>query len=58
MTNRTQAPNILDAVELDLQLKPVQQFTLDNQVPVYAIDAQSPKYNVCIEIEYFIFKVI
>ena len=38
MTNRTQAPNILDAVELDLQLKPVQQFTLDNQVPVYAFD--------------------
>lgn len=38
MTNRTQAPQILDAVELDLQLKPIQQFKLDNQVPVYAFD--------------------
>lgn len=38
MTNRTQAPQILDAVELNLQLKPIQQFKLDNQVPVYAFD--------------------
>ncbi len=38
MINRTKAPHILDAVELDLKLKPIQQFTLNNQVPVYAID--------------------
>lgn len=39
MLNRTQTPKIFDAVELDLQLKPVEKFTLDNGVPVYAINA-------------------
>jgi predicted Zn-dependent peptidase len=37
--NRKTAPHIKDAVEFNLQLKPCQQFTLDNGVPVYAIDA-------------------
>ncbi len=37
--NRTQAPLIKDAVEFDLHLKPCEQFTLDNGVPVYAVDA-------------------
>ena len=37
--NRKTAPHIKDAVEFNLQLKPCQKFTLDNGVPVYAIDA-------------------
>ncbi len=37
--NRTKAPLIKDAVEFDLHLKPCEQFTLDNGVPVYAVDA-------------------
>ena len=39
MTNRKETPKIFDPVELDLQLKPYRSFTLDNGVPVYAIDA-------------------
>ena len=37
--NRKTAPLIKDAVEFNLQLKPCQKFTLDNGVPVYAINA-------------------
>ncbi len=37
--NRTKAPHIKDAVEFDLQLKPYEHFTLDNGVPVYAVNA-------------------
>lgn len=37
--NRKTAPPIKDAVEFNLQLKPCEQFTLDNGVPVYAINA-------------------
>ena len=37
--NRKTAPHIKDAVEFDLQLKPYQNFKLDNDVPVYTIDA-------------------
>ncbi len=37
--NRIEAPIIKDAIEFNLQLKPYQHFTLDNGVPVYAIDA-------------------
>ena len=37
--NRTIAPRIKDAVELDLKLKPYHKLTLDNGVEVYAIDA-------------------
>lgn len=39
MPERTKQPVILDAVDLDLKLKPCTQFTLDNGVPVYAVDA-------------------
>ena len=39
MLERTKQPPILDAVELDLKLKQCNQFTLDNGLPVYAIDA-------------------
>jgi predicted Zn-dependent peptidase len=37
--NRRTAPAIKDAIEFDLKLKPYQQFTLQNGVPVYGIDA-------------------
>jgi len=39
MIDRKVQPPIVDAVELDLKLKPYKYFTLDNGVPVYAIDA-------------------
>lgn len=39
MINRTVAPPITDAVAFDLRLKPCDRYTLDNQVPVYAINA-------------------
>lgn len=37
--NRKKAPQIVDAVEMDLQLKPYEHFVLDNGVPVYSVDA-------------------
>jgi predicted Zn-dependent peptidase len=37
--DRTVAPKIVDAVDLDLRLKPYQKYTLKNGVEVYAIDA-------------------
>lgn len=37
--NRKSAPEIMDAVDMQLQLPPYQQYTLDNGVPVYSIDA-------------------
>ena len=37
--NRKTAPPIKDAIEFNLKLKPYQQFTLNNGVPVYCIDA-------------------
>jgi len=39
MINRTLAPEIKDATEFNLQLKPYEKFTLDNGVEVYAINA-------------------
>lgn len=39
MLNRKEAPAIVDAVEMKLQLKPYDHFTLGNGVPVYSIDA-------------------
>lgn len=38
MLDRTIAPPIKDAVHFNLQLKPYEHFTLDNGVPVYAVD--------------------
>ena len=38
MLNRTTPPPIVDAVEFDLKLKPVETFLLDNGIPVYSID--------------------
>ncbi len=37
--NRKLAPNIKDAIEFNLQLKPHKKFTLDNGITVYTIDA-------------------
>ena len=39
MPNRMNAPEIIDAVNMKLQLKPYDHFTLDNGIPVYSIDA-------------------
>lgn len=39
MINRKKAPEIFDAVDFDLKLKPCRQFSLDNGVQVYAVDA-------------------
>ena len=39
MLNRKTAPDIMDAVDMKLQLKPYEHFLLDNGVPVYSIDA-------------------
>jgi predicted Zn-dependent peptidase len=37
--NRSESPKIVDAVDFNLQLKKIQQFSLDNKLPVYAINA-------------------
>lgn len=37
--NRKSAPEIKDAIEFNLQLKPYEKFTLSNGVPVYAVNA-------------------
>ncbi len=37
--DRTIAPEIKDAIEFNLHLKPYEKFTLDNGVDVYAVDA-------------------
>ncbi len=37
--NRKQAPGIIDAVDMQLRLKPYEHFILDNGIPVYSIDA-------------------
>ncbi len=39
MLDRTIAPQIKDAVDFNLQLKQSEQFTLDNGIPVYSINA-------------------
>jgi len=39
MINRKKSPEIVDAVQLNLQLKPYTKFTLDNGVEVYSVNA-------------------
>ncbi|MDB5247698.1 MAG: zinc protease [Segetibacter sp.] len=39
MLDRTIAPEIKDAIDFNLHLKPAEKFTLDNGVPVYSINA-------------------
>ncbi|HEX8357919.1 MAG TPA: insulinase family protein, partial [Segetibacter sp.] len=52
MLNRTIAPEIKDAVEFDLQLKRSEQFTLDNGVQVYSIDAGAQEVTL-VELVFF-----
>lgn len=52
MLNRSIAPPITDAVNFKLQLKPYEKFTLDNGVPVYAIDAGAEEVMM-VEIVFF-----
>src|SRR5687767_9089514 len=46
MLNRTIAPPITDAVDMHLQLQPYEHFTLDNGVPVYAINAGAEEVSL------------
>jgi predicted Zn-dependent peptidase len=39
MMDRTVSPEIKDAIEFDVQLKPYEKFALDNGIQVYTIDA-------------------
>ncbi len=39
MPNRTTTPNIKDAVDLNLTLKPIEKFSLSNGVPIHFINA-------------------
>src|SRR6476620_1010829 len=39
MLNRTTTPTIIDAVNINLTLRPYQSFSLENRVPVYALNA-------------------
>ncbi|MBA4139669.1 MAG: insulinase family protein [Segetibacter sp.] len=52
MLNRTIAPPIKDPIELDLKLQPYQQFTLNNGVPVYSINAGAQEVTL-IELVFF-----
>src|SRR4030095_8062540 len=46
MLNRSVPPDIVDATDFNLHLKPYTYFTLDNGVPVYTID--SPEQEVAL----------
>jgi len=52
MLNRKKSPKIIDAVELNLQLKPFTKFTLDNGVEVYSIHAGAQEV-VMVEMVFF-----
>lgn len=52
MPNRTLAPDIKDAVEFDVQLKPYHSYTLDNGTTVYSIDAGAEEV-VMVELVFF-----
>jgi predicted Zn-dependent peptidase len=52
MLNRKKSPAIVDAVELNLQLKPYTKFTLDNGVEVYSIHAGTQEV-VMVEMVFF-----
>jgi hypothetical protein len=52
MLDRTIPPEIKDAIEFDLQLKPAEQFTLDNGVPVYSINAGAEEVTL-VELVFF-----
>jgi len=50
--DRKKAPPIIDAVNFHLELKPSEKFTLDNGVPVYAINAGAEEV-MSVEIVFF-----
>jgi predicted Zn-dependent peptidase len=50
--DRKNAPPIIDAVNFHLELKPYEKFTLDNGVPVYAINAGAEEV-MSVEIVFF-----
>lgn len=52
MLQRHIAPPIVDAVDLNLQLKPYEYFTLDNGVPVYSINAGTQEVSM-VELVFF-----
>jgi zinc protease len=52
MLTRHIPPPIVDAVDLHLQLKPYEYFTLDNGVPVYTINAGSQEVTM-VELVFF-----
>jgi predicted Zn-dependent peptidase len=52
MLNRKTAPEIVDAVDMQLQLKPYTKFQLDNGVPVYTVDGGSQEV-LMIELVFF-----
>jgi predicted Zn-dependent peptidase len=52
MLQRNIAPPIVDAVDLHLQLKPYEYFTLDNGVPVYSINAGAQEVTM-VELVFF-----
>ncbi len=52
MLNRKKSPEIVDAVEFHLQLKPYTKFTLDNGVEVYSLHAGAQEV-VMVELVFF-----
>jgi predicted Zn-dependent peptidase len=52
MPNRKSAPEIIDAVDMQLELKPYELFTLDNGVPVYTVNGGSQEV-LMIELVFF-----
>ncbi|MBS1592504.1 MAG: insulinase family protein [Bacteroidetes bacterium] len=52
MLNRKEAPPIVDTVNLNLQLKHAEKFTLDNGVDVYAVNAGAQEV-IMIELVFF-----
>jgi predicted Zn-dependent peptidase len=52
MLDRTIAPEIKDAVDFNLELKPAETFTLDNGVQVYAINAGAQEVTM-LELVFF-----
>ena len=52
MLNRKTAPEIVDAVDMQLQLKPYTKFQLDNGVQVYTIDGGAQEV-LMIELVFF-----
>ncbi len=52
MPNRNSAPDMIDAVDMQLQLQPYTSFMLDNGVPVYTVDGGAQEV-LMIELVFF-----